>query len=292
MNIDGENEYTFIYEPKKEVKYTVRYLEKDTNSVLHPEKTGSTRNAVITEKFEQITGYAPDAYQKRLVLSADDAQNVITFWYVKDEIHAPVQVIHWTQNIAGDGYTEYQSSTSLNGEIGTTYTETPLTIPGFQYNAKNSEASGKLTESGLVLNLYYDRIDYPYEFRFVDMDTKQQVADSVSGRARYQAQVTRQAKTIPGYELVSGGNSQSMVIQIEDPDDVASKNVKTFYYREQTVDIKYVAVGFGTLDKVQDSNVKVLSGTVQARRPRRSPATSSSAGTKMKAARSRWTKPG
>ena len=267
MNIDGENEYTFIYEPKKEVKYTVRYLEKDTNSVLHPEKTGSTRNAVITEKFEQITGYAPDAYQKRLVLSADDAQNVITFWYVKDEIHAPVQVIHWTQNIAGDGYTEYQSSTNLNGEIGTTYTETPLTIPGFQYNAKNSEASGKLTESGLVLNLYYDRIDYPYELRFVDMDTKQQVADSVSGRARYQAQVTRQAKTIPGYELVSGGNSQSMVIQIEDPDDVASKNVKTFYYREQTVDIKYVAVGFGTLDKVQDSNVKVLSGTVQGSTP-------------------------
>ena len=267
MNIDGENEYTFIYEPKKEVKYTVRYLEKDTNSVLHPEKAGSTRNAVITEKFEQITGYAPDAYQKRLVLSADDAQNVITFWYVKDEIHAPVQVIHWTQNIAGDGYTEYQSSTNLNGEIGTTYTETPLTIPGFQYNAKNSEASGKLTASGLVLNLYYDRIDYPYEVRFVDMDTKQQVADSVSGRARYQAQVTETAKTIPGYELVSGANSQSMVIQIEDPDDVASKNVKTFYYREQTVDIKYVAVGFGTLDKVQDSNVKVLSGTVQGSTP-------------------------
>ena len=118
-----------------------------------------------------------------------------------------------------------------------------------------------------MLNLYYDRIDYPYEFRFVDMDTKQQVADSVSGRARYQAQVTETAKTIPGYELVSGANSQSMVIQIEDPDDVASKNVKTFYYREQTVDIKYVAVGFGTLDKVQDSNVKVLSGTVQGSTP-------------------------
>lgn len=275
MDIDNpaKNEYTFVYVPKAKVGYTVRYLDKATgepvvvNGEPTPDKTETTSKAVVTETFKQISGYAPDAYQKRLVLSADDAQNVITFWYVKDEIHAPVQVIHWTQNIAGDGYTEYQSSTNLNGEIGTTYTETPLTIPGFQYNAKNSEASGKLTASGLVLNLYYDRIDYPYEFRFVDMDTKQQVADSVSGRARYQAQVTRQAKTIPGYELVSGGNSQSMVIQIEDPDDVASKNVKTFYYREQTVDIKYVAVGFGTLDKVQDSNVKVLSGTVQGSTP-------------------------
>ena len=268
INIDGGNEYTFIYEPKEKVNYTVRYLEKDTNSVLHPEKTESTHNAVITEKFEQITSYAPDAYQKRLVLSADDAQNVITFWYVKDEIHAPVQVIHWTQNIAGDGYTEYQSSTNLNGVIGKTYTAQQLTnLPGFEFEAGKSTTSGTVAAGGLVLNLYYDRIKYPYEFRFVDMDTKQQVADSVSGRARYQAQVTRQAKTIPGYELVSGGNSQSMVIQIEDPDDVASKNVKTFYYREQTVDIKYVAVGFGTLDKVQDSNVKVLSGTVKGSTP-------------------------
>ena len=267
MNIDGENEYTFIYEPKKEVKYTVRYLEKDTNSVLHPEKTGSTRNAVITEKFEQITGYAPDAYQKRLVLSADDAQNVITFWYVKDEIHAPVQVIHWTQNIAGDGYTEYQSSTNLNGVIGTEYSETSLTIAGFQYNGEKSIAKGKLTAEGLVLNLYYDRIKYPYEFRFLEQGTDTELWGPVTDYARYQAQVTETAKTIPGYELVSGANSQSMVIQIEDPDNVASKNVKTFYYCEQTVDIKYVAVGSGTLDTYQETQLKVLTGKANGSTP-------------------------
>ena len=86
----------------------------------------------------QISGYAPDAYQKRLVLSATEAENVITFWYTKDELHAPVQIVHWTQNIAGEGYTEYQSSTNLNGEIGQIYTGTPLTIPGFTYNAEKS----------------------------------------------------------------------------------------------------------------------------------------------------------
>ena len=267
MDIDdtAKNVYTFVYVPKAEVEYTVKYLEKGTGTQLAEPKTVTTRDAVVTETFKQISGYAPDAYQKRLVLAAEN--NEIIFWYVKDDTHAPVQIIHWTQNIAGDGYTEYQSSTNLNGVIGNTYTETPLTIPGFRYNAGDSQASGTLTASGLVLNLYYDRIAYPYEFRFVDMDTNQPVADSVSGSARYQAQVTQAAKTIPGYELVSGGNSQSMVIQIEDPDNVASKNVKTFYYREQTVDIKYVAVGFGTLDNVQDSNVKVLSGTVQGSTP-------------------------
>lgn len=268
MDIDNpaKNEYTFVYVPKDEVEYTVKYLEKGTGTQLEKPKTVTTRDAVVTETFKQISGYAPDAYQKRLVLSADDAQNVITFWYVKDEIHAPVQVIHWTQNIAGGGYTEYQSSTNLNGVIGNTYTETPLTIPGFRYNAGDSQASGRLTASGLVLNLYYDRIEYPYEFRFLEQGTNKQLAPLAKGTARYQAQVTQKAETIPGYTLVSAEN-QAINIAIEDPDNVAKKNVKTFYYQEQTVDIKYVAVGFGTLDNVQDSNVKVLSGTVQGSTP-------------------------
>lgn len=268
MDIDNpaKNEYTFVYVPKAEVEYTVKYLEKGTGTQLAEPKTVTTHDAVVTETFKQISGYAPDAYQKRLVLSADDAQNVITFWYVKDEIHAPVQVIHWTQNIAGGGYTEYQSSTNLNGVIGNTYTETPLTIPGFRYNAGDSQASGRLTASGLVLNLYYDRIAYPYEFRFLEQGTDKQLAVPVTGTARYQAQVTQKAETIPGYALVNAEN-QAINIAIEDPAGVAKKNVKTFYYQEQTVDIKYVAVGFGTLDNVQDSNVKVLSGTVQGSTP-------------------------
>ena len=268
MDIDdpAKNEYTFVYVPKAKVEYTVKYLEKGTGTQLAEPKTESTPDAVVTETFKQISGYAPDAYQKRLVLSADDAQNVITFWYVKDEIHAPVQVIHWTQNVAGGGYTEYQSSTNLNGVIGNTYTETPLTIPGFRYNAGDSQASGRLTASGLVLNLYYDRIEYPYEFRFLEQGTNKQLAPLAKGTARYQAQVTETAPSIPGYTRV-GAESQAINIAIEDPAGVAKKNVKTFYYQEQTVDIKYVAVGFGTLDNVQDSNVKVLSGTVQGSTP-------------------------
>lgn len=264
MDINGGNEYTFVYEPKDEVEYTVKYLEKGTGTQLADPKTVTTRDAVVTETFKQISGYAPDAYQKRLVLAAEN--NEIIFWYVKDNKHAPVQIIHWTQNIAGGGYTEYQSSTNLNGVIGNTYTETPLTIPGFRYNAGDSQASGTLTASGLVLNLYYDRIEYPYEFRFLEQGTDKQLAAPAKGTARYQAQVTRKAETIPGYTLVSAEN-QAINIAIEDPAGVAKKNVKTFYYQEQTVDIKYVAVGFGTLDNVQDSNVKVLSGTVQGSTP-------------------------
>lgn len=283
MDIDNpaKNEYTFKYVKMPEVEYTVRYLDKATgepvvvNGEPTPDKTETTSKAVVTETFKQISGYAPDAYQKRLVLAAEN--NEIIFWYVKDDTHAPVQIIHWTQNIAGDGYTEYQSSTNLNGEIGQTYSEASLTIAGFTYNENPkhpvdgypAKASGELTASGLVLNLYYDRIAYPYEFRFLEQGTNKQLAEPVTGTARYQAQVTQKAETIPGYTLVSAEN-QAINIAIEDPAGVAQKNVKTFYYQEQTVDIKYQVVGptgSGTLNNYQETQLKVLTGTANGSTP-------------------------
>ena len=265
----SKNEFTFVYVAKPEVTYTVKYLEKGTGNQLDEPKTVPTKDAVVTETFKQIKGYAPDAYQKQLVLAAEG--NEIIFWYTKDNVHAPVQTIHWIQNIAGDGYTEYQSSTNLNGVIGTEYSETPLTIAGFEYNETRSNASGELTAAGLVLNLYYDRIEYPYEFRFVekDSDPEKQLADSVTGTARYQAQVTQTAKDIPGYTLVSTEN-QAIHIAIEDG-ATAVKNVKIFYYTEQTVDIKYEVVGHdgcGTLDNYQEVQLKVITGTVNGSTPK------------------------
>ena len=275
LDIDdaSKNEFTFVYVAKEKVEYTVRYLEKGTGNKLAEPKTVTTSDAVVTETFKQITGYAPDAYQKQLVLAAEG--NEIIFWYVKDDAHAPLQIIHWIQNIEGDGYTEYQSSTNLNGMIGTEYSETPLTIAGFRYNGEKSNAKGTLTAEGLVLNLYYDRIEYPYEFRFVekDSDPEKQLADSVTGSARYQAQVTQKAKDIPGYTLVSAEN-QAINIAIEDPANVASKNVRIFYYVEQTVEIKYAVVGpdgCGTLDNYQESQLKVITGEVKGSTPTANP---------------------
>ena len=215
MDINGNNEFTFVYVAKEKVNYTVRYLEKGTEKVLHEEKTAETSNAIITEKFVQISGYAPDAYQKRLVLSATEAENVITFWYTKDDDHAPVQIVHWTQNIAGEGYTEYQSSTNLNGEIGQTYTGTPLTIPGFTYNAEKSNASGKLTANGLELNLYYDRVKYSYTVRYVDATDNNKDIDhaaNVTGEGLFGAQVIGSQKEFNGYMPADNEPAQKSII--------------------------------------------------------------------------------
>ena len=269
MDIDGgvKNVFTFMYVAKPEVTYTVKYLEKGTEKQLADPKTVTTRDAVVTEPFKQIAGYAPDAYQKQLVLAAEG--NEIIFWYVKDDVHAPVRVVHWIQNIAGDGYTEYRSSTNLNGVIGNTYSETPLEIPGFKFNGTRGNASGKLDAGGLLLELYYDRIEYPYVFQFIDQATGNEIAESEDGTARYQAQVTQSAKDIPGYKLISAEN-QAINIAIEDPDHVANKNVKIFYYNEETVNILYKVVGpagCGTLDNYQENDLKVITGTAAGSMP-------------------------
>ena len=286
MEIKGENEkneFTFVYKHMPEVQYTVRYINRATgNNVFDgvgivPDKTGMTSAAVWTETFLTIKGYRPDAYQKRLVLSVNPAENVITFYYDKDEVHAPVQVIHWTQNIAGDGYTEYQSSTDLNGEINKPYSAEPITIPGFDFkcgkvgDTEMELAEGKLTanvtEEGLVLNLYYDRIEYPYEFKFLEQGTDEKLAESVTGTARYQARVTQTAKNIPGYTLASDDN-QYIDIAIEDPADTAEKNVRIFYYTENEIEIEYVAVeaDMGTVTPASET-VKAITGTASGSTP-------------------------
>lgn len=280
---NGKNEFTFVYKRMLEVQYTVRYINRATgNNVFEgagtvPEKTGMTSAAVWTETFLTIKGYRPDAYQKRLVLSVNAAENVITFYYDKDEVHAPVQVIHWTQNIAGDGYTEYQSSTDLNGEINKPYSAEPITIPGFDFkcgkvgDTETALAEGKLTANvtadGLVLNLYYDRIEYPYEFRFLEQGTDKELAKAETGNARYQARVTQTAKDISGYTLASDKN-QSIDIAIEDSADTADKNVRIFYYTENEIEIKYVAVeeNMGTVTPASET-VKAITGTASGSTP-------------------------
>ena len=64
--------------------------------------------SVVTETFVKYNGMMPDAYQKRLVLSASGKDsdsdgifdsNVITFYYNSDSQHAYYRVVHYIENI-------------------------------------------------------------------------------------------------------------------------------------------------------------------------------------------------
>ncbi|MBE6977155.1 MAG: hypothetical protein E7438_00730 [Ruminococcaceae bacterium] len=271
MRADGENVYTFIYESQPSVTYTVKYLEQGTNKPLLDAKVVSTTSAIVTENFEYIKGYMPDAYSKTKVVTADGLTEII-FYYTKDEVHAPVRVVHMTQNAVGNGYTIYQEFTDLNGVINQSYTATILNIEGFDFarataagaavTPSGSNVTGTVSQNGLEIIIYYDREVYDYEFQFREQGTEKELADAVTGEDRYGAQIGQNALVIPGYSCVSG-NVQTITIQIDV--DGGTKNIKIFYYVEKKVDIYYQAIGpagAGYVTPQQEVQVPAKTGTV------------------------------
>ena len=255
MSIDGVNEYTFVYVQREKVPYTVRYLT-DAGENLFPDEKKESSNAIVTENFKPISRWIPDEPQKRIVLEAD-GENVITFVYHRDDENAFVQVIYWFQNIVGEDYTESPQKSYI-AKIGSEITEEAKAFEGFRYNEEKSNNSGTLTSEGLVLNLYYDRIEYPYLFKFVDEEGNE-IIGSEAGKARFGRTIDQRAKEVPGYTLESD-EVQSIKIAIEDPADTAKKNVKIFYYKLALADLTITKTGCEDIDENQSFIFTVTGG--------------------------------
>lgn len=279
INATEENDtnvYTFWYVQKDAVPYTVKYLNKETGESVATEKTVSdNRKAVVTETFVPVNGMLPDAYQKRLVVSAEEgAVNEIIFYYTQDTTHAYYKITHYTENLETDAsgnptWTEYASSQAV-GDIGTTYSADPMTIPGFTYDStvEGTVASGKLTENGLELKLYYTRNSYPYQVRYLEQGSGKQLAEPKNGTDKYGQVVSESAIDITNYDAVAP-TSQTLNIRIEESQTEAKLNIITFYYKEQEVTINYVVVGptgCGTVTPTSET-LKVLTGTAQGSTP-------------------------
>ncbi len=248
---------TFEYVQKDAVPYTVNYITAEEPDEGEYEETtidGKTyykladsytndtnRKAVVTEQFKVISGYMPDAYQKRLVVTAD-GQNVINFLYTRDSQHAYYKITHYTQNLDGKTWTEYASS-QAQGDIGTTYSADAVTISGFTFDAgvEGTALSGDLTENGLELKLYYTRNVYPYQVRYVEQTSGKQLAEAKNGEGVYGQVISEEAIELDGYEKPEEA-SQTMAIRIE-TDAEAKLNVMTFYYTQRKTTIQYIPVG-------------------------------------------------
>lgn len=244
MDVDEtKNIFTFVYVPKESVRYTVQYREEgNLENKLHEDKVVDSKDAIVTETFVPVTGYAPRQFQIRLVLSAE-GENVITFLYYKNTTNAPVLTIHWIENITGDGYEQYQSSTNTNAVIGVEQTSTALDISGFTYahgtafagseqvgGEFNAPATPKatLTNKGLTLNLYYTRNDISYTVKHVYLNgTTEEVLKTEPKSAKYEEMVTESAEEYIGdYKHDENDLSQKDLIIGLNPDE----NVITFYY--------------------------------------------------------------
>ncbi len=282
---DSKNTFTFYYVQKDAVPYTVYYVAETLKAGENASKyeyitrdgktyyiiadtytNSKNRKAVVTEKFKVVAGYMPDAYQKRLVVNGTDgAVNEIIFYYSVDKDHAYYKITHYTQNTDGKNWTEYATSEAI-GDIGTTYTASPMTIDGFTYDSsvEGTVVSGELTANGLELKLYYVRNPYPYKVRYLEQGSGDELADPKTGTGKYGQVISESAIPIENYTPVDP-TSQTLTIKIDEIDTETGSpklNIISFYYKEKKATINYEVVGptgCGTVNPTNET-LDVLSG--------------------------------
>ena len=278
MSAEGNHEFTFWYEFVEAMPYKVQYLDENGNKLFPDKVVMDNGLSVVTETFLRAEKMMPDAYQKRLVLSADDTDidgdgiydaNVITFYYSADEVHAYYRVVHYIENITGDTYREFSAEDNV-GVIGENCTGHALTLTGFAYDPNKTKVNGvvqpqsgtsvttKLTEDGALIEFYYDRVDYQYQVRYIDSRTDEPLYSDYIGTAAFGQQVIEYARNFEaiGYKLVSE-NVKVITISANE-----SANVIEFYYQETTVGLKYQIIGpdgCGSLT-MESENLPAISG--------------------------------
>ena len=256
---DINHEFTFEYVYVESMPYKVLYLGENGEQLLAPKIVSDNTLSVVTETFVKLNKKMPDAYQKRLVLSADGKDtdgdgvydsNVIVFNYKSDEEHAYYKVVHYIENLHGSGYREYRSE-DVVGVIGNTYSITPITLTGFSYNPYMTLVNGELypttagavsatlTSDGLLIELYYNRVQYEYTVRYLEINTNKVLYTEKKSAGIFGEQIIEYA---PGLTNIGYKPAGESVVYINLSAN-ESLNVITFYYVECTYSIKYQIVG-------------------------------------------------
>ena len=284
---DGDNlTFRFRYVYVESMPYLVRYVDEDGNKVSEDKRVTDNNLSVVTETFVRVENMMPDAYQKRLVLSADKTDedndqiyddNVITFIYTEDYEHAYYKIIYYVEHIETEGYREFRSEESV-GVINEVYEFSLINLTGFSYNpgltkingvyapTEDGKVKATLGEDGLLVELYYDREDVNYTVRYLDYDTELPIYEDKRGKGIFGEQVVETALglTSIGYVLVGGASVKSLVLSSN-----SESNVIEFYYQENSVSLKYQIVGpagAGALSYMSE-NVKAVSGIPVGSRP-------------------------
>ena len=189
-----KNVFTFTYARATSISYTVEYRYADNNELIssapHSGRVPKfSDKAVVTERFAVIQDYIPDAFYKRLILAVKveangnvtSQDNVVVFYYTKNNTHAPYAVHHMLQTLdaalndrsglekdtSGNykNYAEDEARIQGIGETNSTLHVTPQTFSGFSVRttgiqittAGTTPTEMKITPSGTYFPITIDQ---------------------------------------------------------------------------------------------------------------------------------------
>ena len=174
--VSENNVINVYYTKRNDLSYTVNYLEKGTNNVLHNPKTepNQTFGDEITSVNEKITidGYNYDSVDpETLVIGAVSENNVINVYYTKrNDLSYTVNYLEkGTNNVLHTPKTE--PNQTFGDEI--TSVNEKITIDGYNYDSVDPETLviGAVSENN-VINVYYTkRNDLSYTVNYLEKGT-------------------------------------------------------------------------------------------------------------------------
>ena len=230
------NVIKIYYTVRKDLYYTVNYLEQGTENKLAESKEvgGNTYNAVITEKPIDIEGYnkVSDRAQS-IVIGVNEAENVINFYYTKRDD------LSYTVNYLEQGTNEKIADSKQvdNQTFKDSVTEEAINIPGY-YAVDQIKQTITIEVENNIINFYYQKrtdieytVEYYYDGEINEEETEKYMATFQDIIEEYED------KNITGYKLdktenlplTISANEESNVIKVYYVKDTFKYTVEYYY---------------------------------------------------------------
>lgn len=289
MNADSaNNKYTFKYYNKEYINYKIVYKNRVTGEIFEESDPIRTTESIVSVKYKPFEGYYPEQYYIQRAIAYDPVdydefpdhvseENILYFYYVPDDEHAPFHVKHHKQNLDGT-YTEAESEQGIADLEDAEGNPTVITANAKSYNGykfaraevtsyeENEQGEwdattktikdinaikGVLSIGGLEIKIYYDRIPVGYTVQYVEYGTTN-VLHADTGEGLFGATITHTALAvfpedpkeddliyiyIDGSDASEEQRTKQLEIRVNSAD-----NVLIFYYNLKKIQVNYHVV--------------------------------------------------
>lgn len=284
----ANNKYTFKYYNKEYINYKIVYKNRVTGEILGESDVIPTYEAIVSVKYKPFEGYYPEQYYIQRAIAYDPVdydefpdhvseENILYFYYVPDDEHAPFHVKHHKQNLDGT-YTEAESEQGIADLEDAEGNPTVITANAKSYNGykfaraevtsyeenehgeweattktinEPDAIKGALSIGGLEIKIYYDRIPVGYTVQYVEYGTTN-VLHAETGEGLFGATITHPAPAvfpedpkegdliyiyIDGIDASKEQRTKQLEIRANSKD-----NVLIFYYNLKKIQVNYHVV--------------------------------------------------
>jgi uncharacterized repeat protein (TIGR02543 family) len=194
-----DNTITFYYTPNTNIQYTVHYYLENTAISLAPSKTitDQTLENTITESAITIPGYTAVA-PTTITTTLNITDNTIIFYYTPST-NIQYTVYYYLQNTT----TSLALSKTITGQtLGTTVTETAITIPGYTPLPPTTTTAILNATDNAIIFYYTPNIQYTVHYYLQNTTTSLALSKTITGQT-LGTTVTETAITIPGYTAIA-----------------------------------------------------------------------------------------